>query len=92
MSTYYRVEVICRGISLEQLREIMIDGFRWVEYTSDVWRGEVSFVGEGDVSDSLSDKECHRMIVDAIAKICVSAKVHTKWSDLDNLPFVEYVD
>jgi len=90
MSRGYELQVETTGINEEQLKAVC-EGFGWDGETETI-DDTVSFTGQGSLSGGMFESEAHQQIYDELKKINPQAKVKTKWTCLDNLPFEEYGD
>ena len=92
MSRAYRVEVYVKGISLEQLRNIMRKRFGWEEMSLSDYRGIVCFTGEGSLSGGQSEEEAHEQIYKALKAMNKNAFISTQWTYIEELPYSRYGD
>lgn len=83
--------VVATGISEEQLLKVCSEQFGWDGQTSR-WKDEVFFDGEGSLCGGMSEEEAHQEIYTALKKINSEAKIRTRWTYLEELPYEEYGD
>jgi hypothetical protein len=91
MSRYYRLCVVAVGITEEQLMQVCSNEFGWDGSTSS-WEDQRFFEGEGSLYGGRSEQEAHEEIYAAIQKIKSDAKIKTRWTYLEDLPYEEYGD
>lgn len=91
MSRYYRLFVITTGITEEQLQEVCFKKFGW-EGEASTWKSEVMFDGEGSLYGGMSEEDAHKEIYDTLKKINPEAKIKTRWTYMEELPYEEYGD
>ena len=91
MSRYYRLVVIAKGISEEQLLKVCSEEFGWEGQTYS-WKDEIFFDGEGSLHGGMSEEEAHNEISVSLKKINPEAKIKTQWTYMENLPYEEYGD
>lgn len=92
MSRYYRVFVEVKGITKEQMNDVMKVEFGWEEEDIDEWKEVTMFTGTGSLCGGQSEEEAHKQIYDFIKKINPKAKIRTSWTYLEDLPCESYGD
>ena len=86
MSRYYELNVAFVGISLDEVKKVVIGKFGWEEeYSSDC-----DLTCRGSLGGGLSDEEAHEEIYKAIKKIKPYCRIKTRWTYLEDLPYEEY--
>lgn len=91
MSRYYRLCVVAIGITEERLIQVCSTEFGW-EGSASSWEDQRFFEGEGSLYGGQSEEEAHEEIYAAIKKINPAAKIRTRWTYLEDLPYEEYGD
>ena len=91
MSRSYRLCVVAVGITEAQLRQVCSGNFGWEGETSS-WENETYYEGEGALYGGQSEEEAHDEIYAALKQINPEAKICTRWTYLDDLPYEEYGD
>ena len=91
MSRYYRLVVIAKGISDQQLLKICSEQFGWYGLSSH-WSNEAYFDGNGSLYGGMSEQEAHSEIYAALKQINPESKIKTQWTYLEELPYEEYGD
>lgn len=88
MSRFYKLDVRTENTTKEELEKVLIDTFAWTLLYID----NTEFEGEGTLSSGMSEEEAHEEISKAIKKINPKAKVKTRWTYMEDLPYEEYGD
>ena len=88
MSRYYELSVEFVGISLDEVKKVVINKFGWEE--EDTY--EDTLICRGSLYGGQSDEEAHEEIYKAIKKIKPFCRIKTTWTYLEELPTEEYGD
>ena len=92
MSRAYKLEVYAKGISLDQLSELMTERFGWEEMCLWEYKGVVCFQGEGWLTAGQSEREAHGVIYNALKAVNPSALISSQWTCIEDLPYSTYGD
>ncbi len=88
MSRYYELIVRTKNTTKEELKKVIIDELGWRETYLD----DTEFNGSGNLFGGVSEKEAHEEISEAIKELNPIAKVKTRWTYMESLPYEEYGD
>ena len=88
MSRYYKLVVRTENTTKEELRKILVDKFGWEEE----FICDDEFVGEGTLYAGQGEEGAHEEISKALKKLNPKAKVSTRWTNLEELPYSEFGD
>ena len=88
MSRAYNLCVDFVGISLDEVKKVVIDKFDWEEEDC----GEDYLTCIGSLYGGTSDEEAHEEISKELKKIKPYCRIKTRWTYLENLPYEEYGD
>ena len=90
MSRLYELELITKGADPDKVKAV----FEKVWGVGDTWVGKTTFhiAGKGSLCAGESEEEAHERIAILIRKVCRGAKVRTRWTYLEELPFDEFGD
>ena len=91
MSRTYKLTVETIGISEEELGKVMKDQFGW-EGDTDSYKEITYFNGDGHLYAGKSEQEAHNKIYEALIAINPNAKINTRWTYMDELPYETYGD
>jgi len=91
MSRTYKLTVEAVGISEEELGKVMKDQFGW-EGDTDSFIETTYFNGDGSLGGGLSEQGAHHQINEALIAINPKARINTRWTYMDDLPFESYGD
>jgi len=88
MSRLYKVEVLTTEITEKELLDLMVDKLGWEEDYAD----DNCFVGKGSLYGGKSEEEAHEEIYKELKKLNSKAKIQTRWTYLEDLPYETYGD
>lgn len=92
MTRAYSLTIEARGLTPEQIRAVAVKKYGWRE-TDARREGIYSELGlEGNLSNGKMEHEAHDQIYAALKCLNPAAKIQTRWTCLDNLPYEEYGD
>ena len=93
MSRSYSLVLEVRGISEGQIREYMGERFNCpISITDSEYDDTLAFDCEVTLCGGQQDNEAHEEIAEYFVSLNPKAKVKTKWTDLENIPYEEYGD
>lgn len=92
MSRCYRLEVETKGIGEENLLDVLTEEFGWEEEYTDEYDGKNRFTGTGTLCGGMGESEAHEQISKRLKELNPEAKVITRWTYLEELPYEEYGD
>ena len=75
------------------LLQTMVEKFNWSETDHSVGDDNISFFeGEGSLYGGQGEEEAHEEIKRAIKKLDRNAKIKTRWTYLEEIPYEQYGD
>lgn len=86
----YQYEVFVKHAKHKKVREILENmGEEAQDYS---YKKSIIFGGDTTLTGGESEQEAHSRISEAIKKVFPKAKVRTKWTFMEDLPYQEYGD
>ena len=92
MSRLYNLSVTTNNADPDLVRGVFLD--EWGGEDESCYGDASSFTiyGESNLGGGETEEQAHQRISQAIKKLCPKAKVATRWTYLENLPFNQYGD
>ena len=81
-----------RGISEEELRDVLVEEYGWDESNLEQLEGKVMFTGYGNLRNVVSEESFHNEIYQSLKLTRPDCKVRTRWTCLEDIPCSVYGD
>ncbi|MFA5406965.1 MAG: hypothetical protein WC307_06435 [Candidatus Nanoarchaeia archaeon] len=92
MSRNYELNVKVKGLSLEQIRSVVVDKFRWEEIDNDDMGGYWLLMVSGCLCGGMGEEQAYNQIADELKKLNPDAKIGIDFIYLDEPPCESFGD